>query len=184
MRRAYFESGYGQLHVHHAMPPGGGFDEATALLCIHALPGTARVFDRFMHLMAQDRSIYAPDLPGHGQSDGAQTALSIADFAATFAEFLDTMRLRRVDLLGVQIGAVVAAELALLKPEHVRRIAMLAAPAPAPAPADTAPCDPRGKSGPSRTPVLVLRPGDAQGVTILETAPQSIVDELRTFLVP
>ena len=28
LRRAYFDSRYGQLHVHQAIPPGGGFDEA------------------------------------------------------------------------------------------------------------------------------------------------------------
>src|SRR6185437_5388989 len=28
-RRGYFECRYGQLHVHHAMPPGGGFEEGT-----------------------------------------------------------------------------------------------------------------------------------------------------------
>ncbi|MCB1623879.1 MAG: hypothetical protein KDI32_04785, partial [Pseudomonadales bacterium] len=33
--RAYFECRYGQLHVHNTMPPGGGFDEATPLLCLH-----------------------------------------------------------------------------------------------------------------------------------------------------
>ena len=38
VRRGYFESRYGQLHVHNASPPGGGFDEGTSLLCLHATP--------------------------------------------------------------------------------------------------------------------------------------------------
>ena len=29
VRRGYFESRYGQLHVHNAIPPGGGFEEGT-----------------------------------------------------------------------------------------------------------------------------------------------------------
>ena len=35
MRRTYFESRFGQLHVHGAMPGGGGFDEATTLYWLY-----------------------------------------------------------------------------------------------------------------------------------------------------
>ena len=44
VRRGYFECRYGQLHVHHAMPPGGGFEEGTPLLCVHDCPGSGRAF--------------------------------------------------------------------------------------------------------------------------------------------
>src|SRR4051794_21687809 len=40
LRRAYFECRYGQLHVHNAIPAGGGFDEKTTLVCLHASSGT------------------------------------------------------------------------------------------------------------------------------------------------
>ena len=69
-RRGYFECRYGQLHVHHAMPRGGGFEEGTPLLCLHDLPGSGRVFTRLLPLAGEDRSVYAPDLPGFGESDG------------------------------------------------------------------------------------------------------------------
>ena len=62
-RRGYFECRYGQLHVHHAMPPGGGFEEGTPLLCLHDLPGSGRVFTRLLPLAGEDRTVYAPDLP-------------------------------------------------------------------------------------------------------------------------
>ena len=44
LRRAYFECRYGQLHVHNAIPAGGGFDEQTTLLCLHASSSTGRAF--------------------------------------------------------------------------------------------------------------------------------------------
>ena len=37
LRRAYFETRYGQLHVHYAIPAGGGFEEGATLLCFHHL---------------------------------------------------------------------------------------------------------------------------------------------------
>ena len=39
LRRAYFECRHGQLHVHNAIPDGGGFDEQTTLICLHGSGG-------------------------------------------------------------------------------------------------------------------------------------------------
>ena len=69
VRRAYFECRYGQLHVHYAIPAGGGFDEATTLLCIPGAAGQGRFFRPLLLPLGRDRSVYAPDLPGCGESD-------------------------------------------------------------------------------------------------------------------
>ena len=156
-RRGYFECRYGQLHVHHAMPPGGGFEEGTPLLCFHDLPGSGRVFTRLLALAGEDRSVYAPDLPGFGESDGPTARPTIADYAAALGDFLDNMRLRNIALLGLRGGAVPATELALARPNQVSRVVFVSVPllseterqaarsqASSPAPAESA-----------------LRPGDA-----------------------
>ena len=44
LRRAYFECRHGQLHVHNAIPDGGGFDELTTLICLHGSAGSGRMF--------------------------------------------------------------------------------------------------------------------------------------------
>ena len=44
IRRAYFDCRFGQLHVHNAVPPGGGFDELTTVICLHGAGETGRVF--------------------------------------------------------------------------------------------------------------------------------------------
>ena len=76
IRRAYFECRFGQLHVHNAMPAGGGFDEATPLLCMHRNGVTGRMFAGLMRTMGRDRSVYAPDLPGSGGSSMRSSASS------------------------------------------------------------------------------------------------------------
>lgn len=126
--RTYFESRYGQLHVHHALPPGGGFDEATPLLCFHQSPMSGRVFRPFLELMARDRSVYAPDTPGFGESDGPAGEPGIADYAAAMLDFIDTMRFRSIDLLGYHTGSLIATELALARPARVRRLVLVAVP--------------------------------------------------------
>ena len=128
VRRGYFECRFGQLHVHNAMPPGGGFEEGTPLLCLHDFSGSGRVFTRFLALLASDRSVYAPDLPGFGESDAPPSHPQIADYAAAIGDFLDAMRLRQVALLGLRMGALPAVELALSRSAHVHRLILLSVP--------------------------------------------------------
>lgn len=128
IRRSYFECRYGQLHMHYAIPPGGGFDEATTLLCFHQSPMSGRVFRRFLAVVGVDRSVYAPDTPGYGESDAPSAAPSVADYADAMLDFLDTMRFRRVDLLGYHTGSAIAAEIAIARPALVRRLVLVAVP--------------------------------------------------------
>lgn len=128
VRRGYFECRYGQLHVHNAIPPGGGFEEGTPLLCLHKSPLSGRVFERFLALAGQDRSVYAPDLPGFGESDPPASRPAIVDYAAAVGDFLETMRFRQIDLLGYHAGSLVATELAIMRPKQVRRVVLVSVP--------------------------------------------------------
>jgi pimeloyl-ACP methyl ester carboxylesterase len=128
VRRGYFECRYGQLHVYNAMPHGGGFEERTTLLCLHETPLTGQMFDGVQRILGRDRSVYAPDLPGYGASDAPAAQPRIEDYAAAMGDFLDTMRLRQIDIMGWQTGALVAAELAIARPAQVRRLVWGAVP--------------------------------------------------------
>jgi pimeloyl-ACP methyl ester carboxylesterase len=129
LRRAYFECRYGQLHVHNAIPSGGGFDELTTLVCLHASSSTGRSFLEVSRLLGASRSVYSPDTPGCGESDPPPQPLAIAGYAEAIGDFLDSMRFRQVDLLGAHSGAAVAAELAIARPRQVRRVILVGAPA-------------------------------------------------------
>jgi pimeloyl-ACP methyl ester carboxylesterase len=128
VRRGYFESRYGQIHVYNTMPHGGGFEEGTTLVCLHEVPLSGRTFHRVLGLLGRERSVYAPDLPGYGESDPPAARPSIEEYAALIGDFLDTMRLRQIDLLGCQVGALVAAEIALTRPQLVRRNVWISVP--------------------------------------------------------
>ncbi|HXS20359.1 MAG TPA: alpha/beta hydrolase [Steroidobacteraceae bacterium] len=130
VRRGYFECRYGQLHVHNAIPSGGGFEEGIPLLCLHPSPLSGRIFLPFLAIAGAGRSVFAPDLPGFGDSDPPPRT-GVAEHAAAIGDFLDTMRLRQIDLLGHRYGALVAAELAGSRPGQVRRMVLVSPPAAA-----------------------------------------------------
>jgi pimeloyl-ACP methyl ester carboxylesterase len=94
--------------------------------------GGPRPLAPFMSLMGRDRSVYAPDLPGLGESDPPAPYPTVGDYAAALGDFVDTMRLRRLDVLGNRGGALIAAELALARGGQIGRLVMVSVPVPAP----------------------------------------------------
>jgi pimeloyl-ACP methyl ester carboxylesterase len=129
VRRSYAESRFGQMHLWTAYPSGGGFDERTPLVCLHHAGGSGRLFAPMLKELGNDRSIYAPDLPGHGTSDVPNGKAAVADLAAAVGDFLDSLRLRQVDVFGYQLGAAIAAELAIARPQQIRRVMLWGVPA-------------------------------------------------------
>jgi pimeloyl-ACP methyl ester carboxylesterase len=126
-RRAYFDCKFGQLHVRTAFPTTGGFDEQVTLFCLHPLDASSRAFTLLMPQLADVRSVYAPDLPGYGESDSSP-ARGVLDAATAVSDLANNLRLRQIDVLGVQYGADVALELAAARPELVRRLVLASVP--------------------------------------------------------
>ncbi|HTV98600.1 MAG TPA: alpha/beta fold hydrolase [Steroidobacteraceae bacterium] len=126
-RRAYFDFKFGQLHVRTAFPTTGGFDEGVTLFCLHSREGSSRSFARLLPEIADERSVYAPDLPGFGESDAAPSA-SCAEAAHAVSDLASDLRLRQIDVLGVGFGAAVALDLAAARPELVRRLVLIGTP--------------------------------------------------------
>jgi pimeloyl-ACP methyl ester carboxylesterase len=122
-RRAYFDCRFGQLHVRTAFPATGGFDEQVPLFCLHADQSSSRAFARFLPEIADVRSVYAPDLPGLGESDPSPNS-NASDAAGAISDLADDLRLRQIDLLGIHSGAHVALNLAATRPTLVRRLVL------------------------------------------------------------
>jgi pimeloyl-ACP methyl ester carboxylesterase len=171
VRRAYFECRYGQLHVHYAIPAGGGFEEATALLCIAGASGSGRFFRPLLAPLGRDRCVYAPDLPGCAESDPGPSHVSSADLAAALGDFLDSMLLRQIDLLAHESGVSIALAIAQQRPAQVGRVVLSP---------DTESV--RGEARLLRQPALVidLRATDASGHSGAALEHQAM--QLRNFL--
>jgi len=118
IRRAFGNCRYGQLH--YASAGQGG----TPLVCFHQSPISGAQYAPFQRAMSEDRQVLCPDTPGFGGSDAPLQVPLIADYAAAMADWLDGMKLRSVDALGFHTGTLIAMELAILRPDLVRRLSL------------------------------------------------------------
>jgi len=163
LRRMYIDCRYGQLHLTAAYPQSGGFDEARPLVYLHSEDGSGAEFNRCAALLGVDRSVYAPDLPGTGASDGPGGRPTLEGQAAGIFDLLEQLGLREVDVAGSGRGAELAVALAAARGPAIRRLVVAGLPAAAAAPAQALHRLSGGKS---------FVDGDAGAV----------VAEMRTFL--
>jgi len=90
-----------------------------ALLLVHGLGGSWKVWMENVLAFAHDHRVIAVDLPGFGGSPAPQGSVSYAAYAATLAELVAHLGLTEVVVVGNSFGGWVSAELALRHPEVV-----------------------------------------------------------------
>lgn len=132
LRRAYYDCRYGQLHLHNAIPPGGGFDELTSVLCLHDQGEAGQVFLPAMQALGAQRSVYAFDLPGVGGTDAAPGVAPVDATVHVACDFLESMRIRQVDVIARGHAAAAALRLLEQRGGVVRRVVLIDAVGSAP----------------------------------------------------
>ncbi|MBP1467650.1 alpha/beta hydrolase [Candidatus Chloroploca sp. M-50] len=96
------------------------------LLLIHGWGASARLWAGTLADLSQQRSGYALDLPGFGQSPARPAAPTLKTLAEDVIAFADTVGLTTFELAGHSLGAAVAACVAGRYPERVSRLALVA----------------------------------------------------------
>ena len=125
VRRAFMDGPHGQVHYRIAAPATG---ERTPLMCLHMSPNSGRIYEAILNAMGTDRTALAPDMPGFGESDPPTAPPEIADYARTAAHVADTLGLKQIDVMGYHTGSETCIELALQRPDLVRRIVQISCP--------------------------------------------------------
>lgn len=110
----------------------GGAGEPLVLL--HGWPQSWYQWRPIMPALAEHYTVYALDLPGLGDSDGAPPSYDKATLARFVHTLLaDRLGLRRINLVGHDLGAGVGFQYAAQFPDEVVRYAHLDYPLPGPA---------------------------------------------------
>jgi len=89
-----------------------------------APPASGRFFRPLLAPLGRDRCVYAPDLPGCGESDPAPAHAGAAELAAGLGDLIDSMLLRQIDILAHESGVAIALALARQRPTQVVRMVL------------------------------------------------------------
>lgn len=92
------------------------------LVLLHGVGLRAEAWGPQMGLPAR---VIAVDLPGHGDSSPLAEGARLPDYVAWAARLIEALGLGSVNLAGHSMGALIAAGLAVDRPDLVRRVALL-----------------------------------------------------------
>lgn len=95
------------------------------LLFLHGVRGVPTDAP-FLARLAQQYRVIAPVLPGYGESTGAEHLRDLHDLIYYELDFLDTLGLRHLPLVGHSLGGMVAAELAAVQPDRFSALVLIA----------------------------------------------------------
>jgi len=93
------------------------------VILIHGAGGTHLSWPPQIRRLA-DEKIFAPDLPGHGKSEG-EGRQSIDEYAEDVIAFMAELKIRSAVIVGISLGGAVALTLALKYPKQVLGLGLL-----------------------------------------------------------
>ncbi|RAK59115.1 alpha/beta hydrolase [Phenylobacterium hankyongense] len=96
-----------------------------ALVYLHGSGGLTAT-DPFLAALAEKHHVYAPLLPGYGDSEEAPEIRDMLDFTLHTWDVVEALGLRDPILVGHSMGGMIAAEMAALAPNDVGRLALIA----------------------------------------------------------
>jgi pimeloyl-ACP methyl ester carboxylesterase len=95
------------------------------VVMVHGLGGTGEAWVNLIPLLSRDFLIYAPDLPGFGQTPLAPGKQCISTHVEYLGHFLDTLDYPQVTLVGQSLGGWIATRYTAQHPERVKRLYLL-----------------------------------------------------------
>jgi pimeloyl-ACP methyl ester carboxylesterase len=134
IKRRYVDCRYGQLHMHLAAPPEPGRAIRNPILCLHPSPASGRYYLDLLRDLGQDRVAMASDTPGYGESDRPPAPAPMEGYSGAIADALEALGYgekaggKKVDLLGYHTGCLIAVDLAIRRPDLIRRLCLVAVP--------------------------------------------------------
>jgi pimeloyl-ACP methyl ester carboxylesterase len=149
------------------------------LVFLHGAGGVTAE-DPFLGALARSHHVYAPLIPGYGDSQEAPEIRDMLDFTLHTWDVVEALGLKDPILVGHSMGGMIAAEMAAVQPNDVSRLALIA---PAGLWDDEHPIPDLFSTLPYEMPALLFH-DEAAGAAIM-TAGRNVEDPnfLQTYLV-
>jgi pimeloyl-ACP methyl ester carboxylesterase len=95
------------------------------VLLLHGMGTTSETWGATIRALAQTRTVIAPDLWGHGGSEGSRRLRKIEPLVQAVAALCDTLGLGSTAVVGHSLGGFVAMRFALAHRERVTKLALV-----------------------------------------------------------
>ena len=95
------------------------------VVLVHGLGSSAAVWQRTIEPLAERHTVYALDMPGHGDSEKPEVQYSLEAGIAYLDAFLDALNVPRTALVGNSMGGLLSLGMALEHPERVTHLALV-----------------------------------------------------------
>ena len=115
----------GEQTIYYRRSQSGAAPHAAPLVLVHGAGGTSMHWPGELRRLPET-SVYALDLPGHGQSPGAGCT-TIAEYAQVVVDWADALALPRFVLAGHSMGGAIAQTVALHHPQRLAGLILMGA---------------------------------------------------------
>lgn len=99
--------------------------EGEAVICIHGLSESSRVWYRNLPVLAEHYRVYLIDLPGFGSMRSLRKQFELKQCAAWVEHWMEIMGLESASLVGHSMGGYVSMALAARQPEKIKRLVLV-----------------------------------------------------------
>ncbi|MFN8524767.1 MAG: alpha/beta hydrolase [Chloroflexota bacterium] len=95
------------------------------LVYLHGAEGPIGEWHPFLDDLARDHHVIAPHLPGFGRSTGAEHLREMLDLTVATLDLLDALALQRPHLVGLDLGGMLAAEVAAVASTRIGKLCLV-----------------------------------------------------------
>ena len=113
-------------HVHGHEVAYRAAGEGPVIVLVHGIAGSSNTWSSVMPLLAEDYTVVAPDLLGHGESAKPRGDYSLGAYASGIRDLLTVLGAERATFVGHSLGGGVAMQFAYQFPQMCERLALIA----------------------------------------------------------
>lgn len=95
------------------------------VVLIHAASASSRIWLPVISILKQKFSLFAPDLPGHGNSQPLNENDPIPDMPKVINDFMEKLSIKSADVIGASRGGLIGIQLAVRFPSKVKKLVLV-----------------------------------------------------------
>lgn len=104
---------------------GGIASSSEPILFLHGWAVGTKPYQEILNVLCQRYQVIAPDLPGFGKSSGSKLNWDYDDYAKCLIDFLNTLNIKKVHLIGHSLGGGISVTLAASMPFLVKSVILV-----------------------------------------------------------